>query len=71
MFGKFARQRTSKGKQATVTSAITDQEVVEERQQQAEEYRVEEHHDGIESLRDCANETESIEEQDHPFVVSF
>ena len=99
MFGKFARQRTAKGKDATIdpdsidsmnasgpgveveraiersleNPDVTDEDerLEEERQTLADEYESEEHHANLENLRDCANETQSIEQQDHPFMVSY
>ena len=98
MFGKFARQRTEKGREATIDAdaadvmadvfpdtedqeahdgnqenqdEVTDKDerIQEIRRLQAEEYELEEHHSNLEVLRDCGNETQSIEEQDHPFTV--
>ena len=62
MFGKFRRERTEKGKKATI---------VHFDEEEAEEYSVQEFHREVHELEDRANDFIPIEEQDHPFQVSF
>ena len=62
MFGRFRRERTEKGKKATI---------VHDDEELATEYNIQEYHQEILNLEDRANTELPIAEQDHPFKVSF
>ena len=66
LFGRFARERNTKGKKATVNA--NDEEYLQEC---ANEYRNEEFKQEVISMTEVANEDKPLDEQEHPFTVSY